>query len=153
MRECEDVGQHLLGERTQFDVAFLGSPPQQVERGVGAYAVDVHQHAFCLFDAGSVFGDFAQGLADAFLPRFFGWGDVEVEALRSDHFAGVVVVQPFTDDDDVAGFALDGDDAVAGTQRFVTAADVVERCGDLVVIVWVFVRQHHCVVGVTVPGW
>jgi hypothetical protein len=33
--ECEDVGQHLLGERTQFDVGFLGSPPQQVERGVG----------------------------------------------------------------------------------------------------------------------
>ena len=56
--ECEDVGQHLLGERTQFDVAFLGSPPQQVERGVGADAVDVNQHAFCLFDAGSVFGDF-----------------------------------------------------------------------------------------------
>ena len=36
MLECEDVGQHSLGERTQFDVAFLGSPPQQVERGGGA---------------------------------------------------------------------------------------------------------------------
>ena len=51
--------------------------------------------------------------------------------------------QPFTDDDDVAGFALDGDDAVAGAQRFVSAADVFERGGDVVVIVWVFVRQHQ----------
>jgi hypothetical protein len=33
-----------------------------------------------------------QGLGDAFLPRFFGCGDVEVEALRSDHFAGGGVI-------------------------------------------------------------
>jgi hypothetical protein len=65
-----------------------------------------------LFDAGSGFGDFAQGLADACLSLFIGGGDVDVEALCSDYFAGVVVSQPFTDGDDVAGFALDGDDAV-----------------------------------------
>jgi hypothetical protein len=31
---------------------------EYVECGVGADAVDVHQHALCLFDGGSVVGDF-----------------------------------------------------------------------------------------------
>ena len=83
MLECEDVGQHLLGERTQFDVAFLGSPPQQVERGVGADAVDVHQHAFCLFDGRSVSA--ISNRAWLILScRSSLVGDVEVEALGSD---------------------------------------------------------------------
>jgi hypothetical protein len=55
---CQDVGYQLLGERAQSDVCALGAPFEYVERGVGADALDVHQHALCLLDGGSVVGDF-----------------------------------------------------------------------------------------------
>jgi hypothetical protein len=48
----------VLGERAQFDVCVLGAPCEYVECGVGADAVDLHQHAFGLFDGGPVVGDF-----------------------------------------------------------------------------------------------
>ena len=66
MLACEDVGYQLLGERAQFDVCALGAPFEYVEGG-GGRCRRLHQHALCLFDDGSVVGDFGEGFGDAFL--------------------------------------------------------------------------------------
>jgi hypothetical protein len=51
----------------EFDVAFLGSPPQQVERGIGGDLVDHHQHALGLLDRGSALGELGDGGAELVL--------------------------------------------------------------------------------------
>jgi hypothetical protein len=43
----------------------------------------------------------------------------------------------FTDDDDLAGHFLHGDDAVTGAERLVGSADVIESRGDVILSVLV----------------
>jgi hypothetical protein len=52
-------------------------------------------------------------------------------------------VKSFANDDDVAGVALHGDDAVAGAERSVALADVVQCCRNVLIVVGVLVREHQ----------
>jgi hypothetical protein len=75
-----------------------------------------------------------------------GGGHVDVEALVANDFARVVS-ESLTVDDDFVGLAADVDDAVAGIDRTVGAANLGQGGGDLGVVVGVFVRITCSVVG------
>ncbi len=46
-------------------------------------------------------------------------------------------------DYDLAGTALDVDDAVASAERLMCPADFIEGGGYLFIVLWMFVRQHQ----------
>ena len=95
-----------------------------------------------MFDAGPVNGEFSDNRGDRFFACLIAVCDVDVEALCADHLTGIVM-ESFTDDDDFSGGPLHRDNAVAGAERSVALADVVECRRDVLVVVWVLVREHQ----------
>ena len=72
-----------------------------------------------------------------------GWeGHVDIETIRADHFAAIIA-QEFGDHDDLMDAPLDVDDAVAGAERLMRSTDVVQCGGYLLVVLWMFMGQHH----------
>ena len=67
---------------------------------------------------------------------------VDIETVRADHFAAIIA-QEFGDHDDVMDAALDVDDAVAGAERLMRSTDVVQCGGYLLVVLGMFMGQHH----------
>ena len=72
-----------------------------------------------------------------------GWErHVDIETVRADHFAAIIA-QEFGDHDDVMDAPLDVDDAVAGAERLMRSTDVVQCGGYLLVVLGMFMGQHH----------
>ena len=140
--QLTEVGQHLVGQHAQLDVGLLGAPLQQFERRFVADPVDQHQHALGLLDRRAVLGDLGDRRADQLLARTARRRHVDVEAVRADHVA-VVVVELVADHDHVVHDLLGVDDAVAGAECPVRAPDVVQRGSHLNVVVGMLVRQHQ----------
>jgi hypothetical protein len=89
--EGHEVGNHLLGKKSQFRVGLLGPPPEHLEGGLRIIdAVDEHEHAFGLLDDCPVLGDEGDGggyLVLVFLLR--GGGVRAVGAAPVDHLQGL----------------------------------------------------------------
>ena len=92
----------------------------------------------CSIPAG--LGDLGDRLGDDLVPGLpHRRGDVDIEAVGSDHVA-VLAVELVPDHNHVMDLAAGVDDPVPGTERTRGATDFVERRGDLPVVVGMFMR-------------